>query len=835
MNSSSKKFLIFFLSALFLFSFLSSFYLAFAQDRQLEVQYPNVPGATAPTKTTEALPSYVRYVFNFGIIIFGLIVLAVLVFGGVKYLLSAGKPAQLSEAKNRIIAAFMGLVFLLSSYLIITIINPQLVIFDLPGLTFTGVSRCTSDQDCDGRLGCETPGTCVCDFGTCRAKLEPSETTLIAYEIPIGQLIEKRVWNDDNVSNATILLNEFENFLKKEIPVNQPSNRISDLSKHLVGLTENCSCDATEGVCATPEAGAGGVGCFGNPCKDSREEIQKAVDISAQKIKELKEFKDKINERFQVFLKAGEEFLNFNTEMQECIERGNIMTLAEYLSISQFFSEKGWKTELKKNPSFANFGADDLTFYCIKGGTIFDSPRTPLLNPSETPPGSGIQTGAETILTEQTFCPAIIPIGEMLDNVTIEGFIANEGMESLAVLIDILSEKIQKMLDSVSKCSRKDACNITCATGPNPCFPERPCPGPTPWPCWRCNPLSIPPCLPCVPGMGLSPNLQARGGGSSCQGNPDSPYNGSPCPRDDLNEILEEIKITEDEIFSLLTETKDGLANNPSMLETPEGNLNILEGSRAAAKFCTSSDPENPNIFLVNCLSAIGSTGPDDKVIIGCNPQSLFCCTADKSVANRAQATLPRETRELTYYTNTVPTSEDPFLPSETKNNVPYFSQKDPRWAGRSYERVGTIKSAGCGPTSMAMVLRYYDKNVDPAITTDWSATHGFRAYDKKTGKPAGTSWDFFPAISKAYGLKGCTHLNVANIDNILSKLSDGPIIVSGRGNPPYTKGGHFIVLTGADKHYVYINDPARPKLQRRLISEFKVAGRLRFACQVKK
>ncbi|MEK7519386.1 MAG: C39 family peptidase [Patescibacteria group bacterium] len=823
-------FFIIFSTFFLLFSLFSSFDFAFAQGRQLEIDYPNVPGAPTPKTTATLLPDYVKYVFNFGIIIFGLIVLGVLVAGGIKYLLSTGKPEALQEAKNQILAAFLGIIVLLSSYLILTTINPQLVIFNIPGLTQITVFRCTTDESCNGRFGCETPGTCRCDLGICRAKLEPRETTLIAYEIPVGQLIEKGVQNENNINEVTILLNEFEKFLKKEIPVDPPSYRLSDLSKHLVGLTEDCSCDATEGICATPEAGAGGVGCFGNPCKDSEEEIQKAVDITSQKIRELQDFKNEVKKQFQIFLQEGEKFLKANEEINECIENGKLLTLADYLATSQFFTEQGWKTQLKSNPYFPSSGGDDLTFYCIKGGTIFDAPRTSSFNIPEIPLELNLVIPTEPLLSpEPLSCPAILPLGEMLDNITIESYTANEDLESLIVLIDLLSKELQKLLDSVSSCSRKDACSITCAKGPNPCFPERPCAQPwgVGYPCFRCNPLSLPPCLLCGPGMGLSPNIQARGGGSSCQGNPDAPYHGSPCPRDDIEKTLQKIKLLDNEIIELIQETKNGFNAKPYIIETPKENINLLQGIRGSTAFCTSDDINNPDIFLLNCLDAIGNEGPDGNIIGDCDPQSFFCCTADKTKAGSIRQSFPRETQEFNYYTG--PRLENPFSPAEIRNNVPYFSQKDPLWAGRSYGCGGTtIKSSGCGPTSMAMVLRHYGKNVDPVITAEWSLRNNFRVCN------AGTAWSFFNSIAKSYGLNGCKPLSVANIDNLIAKLSDGPIIVSGRGNPPYSKGGHYIVLTGADENYVYINDPARPKLKRKLIDEFRIAGRARFACQVK-
>ena len=118
--------IVFFLSASFLFIFA---------QRELEVQYPTVPGTVTPT-TVEGtqLPDYVKYIFNFAIIIAGVVAFGVIVWGGVRWLTSAGDPAKLKDAKEQVFAAFLGLIILFSSYLILTTINPQLVIFEVEEL-----------------------------------------------------------------------------------------------------------------------------------------------------------------------------------------------------------------------------------------------------------------------------------------------------------------------------------------------------------------------------------------------------------------------------------------------------------------------------------------------------------------------------------------------------------------------------------------------------------------------------------------------------------------------------------------------------------------------------
>ena len=119
----SKK--IFFVALLgcVLFLFSGSFILA-ASDTELD--YPQVPGAETPTSIKFFLPKYIKYLFNFSIWIAGLVAFASLVYGGFRYLASAGSPENMSEAKTQIWAGVLGLAILLGSYLLLRTINPEL-------------------------------------------------------------------------------------------------------------------------------------------------------------------------------------------------------------------------------------------------------------------------------------------------------------------------------------------------------------------------------------------------------------------------------------------------------------------------------------------------------------------------------------------------------------------------------------------------------------------------------------------------------------------------------------------------------------------------------------
>jgi len=107
------------------------FCLAQGKGRELEIKYPElgVTGVETPTITeSSALGDYLKYVFTLAVIIGGLIVFGALIYGGIRYLTSAGDPTKMKDGQDQIMAGFLGLIILLSSYLILNTINPQLVI-----------------------------------------------------------------------------------------------------------------------------------------------------------------------------------------------------------------------------------------------------------------------------------------------------------------------------------------------------------------------------------------------------------------------------------------------------------------------------------------------------------------------------------------------------------------------------------------------------------------------------------------------------------------------------------------------------------------------------------
>ncbi len=109
-------------------------YAAMAQVR-LETGLPNIPGGQLPVG--QELPSYINYLFIFGLGTIAVLALAQMMVGGLTYILAAGNVAKVENAKDTIKQALLGLGLLLVSYLLLRTINPDLVNLRNPNLTPT--------------------------------------------------------------------------------------------------------------------------------------------------------------------------------------------------------------------------------------------------------------------------------------------------------------------------------------------------------------------------------------------------------------------------------------------------------------------------------------------------------------------------------------------------------------------------------------------------------------------------------------------------------------------------------------------------------------------------
>ncbi len=92
----------------------------------------NIPGASV---TNDNPAGIVANFYSFALLIGGVLAFGAIVWGGVQYALSAGNPSGQSEGKEWIVGALLGLLLLSTAYLILNVINPNLVKLTIPTLS----------------------------------------------------------------------------------------------------------------------------------------------------------------------------------------------------------------------------------------------------------------------------------------------------------------------------------------------------------------------------------------------------------------------------------------------------------------------------------------------------------------------------------------------------------------------------------------------------------------------------------------------------------------------------------------------------------------------------
>ena len=139
---------------------------------------------------------------------------------------------------------------------------------------------------------------------------------------------------------------------------------------------------------------------------------------------------------------------------------------------------------------------------------------------------------------------------------------------------------------------------------------------------------------------------------------------------------------------------------------------------------------------------------------------------------------------------------------------TPYYSQKDPRWSGINYNKLGRFGITGCGPTAMSMIAGGFGRNINPAIMGAYAKSKG---YSDSTG----TNWNFVNSASNAAGLRATQSVHPSE-SFIMNELANGrPVLLSGAGGygTPYTNAGHYVVATGLDANgNPIISDPRGPE-----------------------
>ncbi len=91
----------------------------------------NIPG----TEDISTFPKYVEAIFKFAVWTIGIAALLMLIIGGFMYITAAGNTSTMEKAKDVIRDAILGVLAVILAYLLLFVINPDLVNINLDSLS----------------------------------------------------------------------------------------------------------------------------------------------------------------------------------------------------------------------------------------------------------------------------------------------------------------------------------------------------------------------------------------------------------------------------------------------------------------------------------------------------------------------------------------------------------------------------------------------------------------------------------------------------------------------------------------------------------------------------
>lgn len=167
-----------------------------------------------------------------------------------------------------------------------------------------------------------------------------------------------------------------------------------------------------------------------------------------------------------------------------------------------------------------------------------------------------------------------------------------------------------------------------------------------------------------------------------------------------------------------------------------------------------------------------------------------------------------------TWYSRLVPTGTGAIQAvSQPSGNLVFYCQNDARWAGTSYG-CQTISQAGCGPTTLAIVLSSLTTSTDPVQASQLLLNGNFGicfgGNDMQTRMEAALLDSSFLASIGLEGGPVLTSGGNLDLQAAQSYISRGYLIVGSSDRFPLCNCGHIFVVQSVNPNAqtVYIRDP---------------------------
>ena len=540
----------------------------------LEITYPRVPGAAPPQDflTTappeDVLSLYAKYLVNLCIWAGGILALAGLIYGGILYLISTGKPDRMVLAKSQISAAFFGLLLLLSSFLILKTLSPQFINLKIPALQ---------------------PIT-VIDRPTIPSPPTKELRTSINVEIPFGTVIEKWVFE------GTVPWEQGKRIprIKSNVETTREiTDKLLSQSKDLKNYSDACECFGN----TLPDPRCNYYGCppcprsdkcTCDPCRPVRGQIQNTENKNQTEINNLVVEQTKTEEEVRLLKEQLAKLERAEQFILDCYDWIN--GRSDFLEKKKYFKEKEWLLREAKIWEQILIDEDWATFYCPVSGTIIGEAGY-YLSEQELKEIKE-QVIPEMVQSEEPMsCRIGIPVGEIIDR-------TKRTTKLLINKLEILVEKDKELIDAVDKLQV-----LVSQCSSRRCEP-------------RCNCVSCGhSCTYCIEiGCFVKPGLDGV------------------CPKREIRDQLDEIQSIWQEIKDIIdgkgnNDTPADIGVIPIIENVIPEILKDLEIIiRQRMKTCVSEIPSDISdekaleglIGLLRCEASVKGVGPDGVIIQNC-------------------------------------------------------------------------------------------------------------------------------------------------------------------------------------------------------------------------
>lgn len=247
---------------------------------KFQAQWPASPMGTDIAKDTNpTLAEGIKYVYEWGVGLGGLAVFIALILAGFEYVTSIGNPSKMQDAFNRIRDAVIGLVILLSSYAILSLIgiNPgNLKINMFQGEAKSPIKSCSSAKGEPAPACCNKNDTgCKPEYytcvgydgdtkGLCVPNMNKTECGSVKINFENGDKLEYRKVDKQEPVAARIKIDESQDSIEFYDTEGNPC--YDSLSKNEIFKdSKNKICNCGLQVFTKKETTSGG--WFTNPCE----------------------------------------------------------------------------------------------------------------------------------------------------------------------------------------------------------------------------------------------------------------------------------------------------------------------------------------------------------------------------------------------------------------------------------------------------------------------------------------------------------------------------------------------------------------------------------------